>query len=165
MAVWCNVTIWYFSSDSVLRKSHHLQRFSHISRQKECLWRKQSSISVTRTVCFFKPYNLSSASEIEHRIQLCILWWIIFNVMELMLTTFHQTWINLYFWIHTLFFLHLFSLLGECLDDRAVCKGNFALLALNLFRQTILHSSGYHFGIIHKHCVNLKEKIKFKKKK
>lgn len=38
-------------------------------------------------------------------------------------------------------FLHLFSLLGECLDDRAVCEGNFALLVQNLFSDKQIYSA------------------------
>lgn len=59
------ITIWYFSSDSVLRNPHHLQRLPHISRQKQYWFRGSRALYLwLEHSVFLKPSNLSSASEI-----------------------------------------------------------------------------------------------------
>lgn len=62
--------------------------------------------------------------------------------------------------------LWLFSFSEECLDDRAVCEGNCpTACGESVLRQTNLQYHDYHFGVILKYWVNLKEKIKLKENK
>lgn len=68
--------------------------------------------------------------------------------------------------------LQLFSFLTECLDDRAVCEGNFALLVQNLFSDKQMYSAVAIVLVTEKkikgkeiHSVNLKAIALWRKKK